>query len=137
MAAEIWTVWRRIRNRSSHSLRVVDRCALDDVRAVEGCAARTSERSTDDCDPAAGGTVARAVGVVAAELVPDGRIGYHLIRAEAGRCFGPIERPSSPLGTTADRFSECVALSIGLGDPPGQNTLKTALSSPSYGGCDG
>ncbi len=75
------------------------------------------------------------IGVTAAEVVPDGRIGYHLIRAETAGVLSDVERSPSPLGTTIDHYSECVALGIGLGDEPGQNLLSSALTSPAYSGC--
>jgi hypothetical protein len=76
------------------------------------------------------------LGVLAAEVVPDGRIGYHLVRARAEGVLEPVERPQSPLGTTVDQFSECVAFGIGLGDPPDSTIWETALASPSYFGCE-
>lgn len=75
------------------------------------------------------------VGVVVAELVPDGRIGYHLLRAERADLIDTGERTPSPLGTTTDHFSECIAITIGLGDRPGEHVVSSALRSPSYVGC--
>jgi hypothetical protein len=76
------------------------------------------------------------IGVTAGEIVPDGRIGYHLLRAEKSGMLSAVERSPSPLGTTIDHFSECVALGIGLGDEPGQNIVSSALTSPTYSGCE-
>ena len=75
------------------------------------------------------------LGVTIAELVPDGRIGHHLVRAKEAGLLSKVERPPSPLGTITDRFSECVAITVGLGDRPGANLLDRALRSPSYVGC--
>ena len=76
------------------------------------------------------------VGVVAAELVPDGRIGYHVLRAQRAGLIDTGEHTPSPLGTTTDHFSECVAITIGLGDRPGDSVVTSALRSPSYVGCE-
>lgn len=75
------------------------------------------------------------LGVVAAEAVPDGRIGYHLLRAEAAGTLESTERSPSSLGTTTDHFSECVALTVGLGDRAGDNIVAAALRSSTYIGC--
>jgi hypothetical protein len=75
------------------------------------------------------------LGVVLAELVPDGRIGYHLVRARSEGILSAAQYSESPLGTTIDHYTECIALSVGLGDGPNQNILETALTSPTYGAC--
>jgi hypothetical protein len=76
------------------------------------------------------------VGVVAAEVVPDGRIAAHVAagmqRGEIGAENGTV----SLLGTNADHYAECVAVLIGVGDPPG-NIVKRALYSATAYGCVG
>jgi hypothetical protein len=75
------------------------------------------------------------VGVVAGEVVPDGRIAYNLLRGHRAGIFGVEERPPTPLGTTMDRYTECVAVTVGLGDPTGSSLLESAVVSPAYRGC--
>jgi hypothetical protein len=75
------------------------------------------------------------LGVVAAEVVPDGRIANHLVRAEDEGIVDRVERDPSPLGTTTDHYSECVAASIGLGDLRGENVYTRAMRDPAYYGC--
>ena len=76
-----------------------------------------------------------AVGVLLAELVPDGRIGYHLLRAEQADVITPVERPTTEVGTLADHFTECTALSVGLGEHPDKGFVANAMLSPTYAGC--
>ena len=76
-----------------------------------------------------------AVGVLLAELVPDGRIGYHLLRAEQAGVITPVERPMTAVGTLADHFTECTALSVGLGEHPDKGFVANAMLSPTYAGC--
>jgi hypothetical protein len=76
------------------------------------------------------------VGVVAAEVVPDGRIGAHLANAMQRGEITSEDRTVSLLGTTADHYAECVAVMIGLGDQPG-NLVRRALFSASSYGCVG
>ena len=75
------------------------------------------------------------IGVVAAEVVPDGRIANHLVRAEDEGIVDRVERDESLLGTTTDHWSECVAASIGLGDLPDENVYTRAMRYPAYYGC--
>jgi hypothetical protein len=76
-----------------------------------------------------------AVGVLLAELVPDGRIGYHLVRAEQADVLTPVERPTTAVGTLADHFTECTGLSVGLGEHPTKGFVANAMLSPTYAGC--
>lgn len=75
------------------------------------------------------------VGVLVAEVVPDGRIAYHLLRAERAGLITSVERPTTVLGTRADQFTECTAFSVGLGDHPDEGFVSNALLSPAYVGC--
>jgi hypothetical protein len=76
------------------------------------------------------------VGVVAAELVPDGRIAAHLATAMQRGEITSEDRTVSLLGTTADHYAECVAVMISLGDQPG-NIVRRSLYSASSFGCEG
>jgi hypothetical protein len=75
-------------------------------------------------------------GVVVAELVPDGRIAYNVLRGHRAGVLGIEERPLTPLATTMDRYTECVTVTVGLGDPEGSNFVTSAIVSPAYGGCE-
>jgi hypothetical protein len=75
------------------------------------------------------------IGVVLAEVVPDGRIAYHLLRADHAELLGPTQASTSPLATRRDHWTECNRLSTGLGDPPGTNIIQSALKNPTYVGC--
>jgi hypothetical protein len=76
------------------------------------------------------------LGVVVAEVVPDGRIAAHVSHAMQRGEIDAQDRTVSLLGTTADHYAECVAVMIGLGDPPG-NLVKRALYSATAYGCVG
>jgi hypothetical protein len=67
------------------------------------------------------------IGVVAAETVPDTRIAHHLLDAERAGIIGVSDPGPTPLGTTAARYSECTAFSVGLGDPRGENFVSAAM----------
>lgn len=76
--------------------------------------------------------------VIAAELVPDERIANQLLDAEESGVVAPADDRPTPLGTRFPYFSECSALSIGLGDLPGDGAVVSAIRSPVYaGGCRG
>jgi hypothetical protein len=76
------------------------------------------------------------VGVVAAEVVPDGRVAANLVTAMQRGEITSENRTVSLLGTTADHFAECVAVMISLGDQPG-NVVRRSLYSASSFGCVG
>jgi hypothetical protein len=74
------------------------------------------------------------VGVVAAEVVPDGRIAAQLVSATRRGELRSDEWTRSLLGMPMAHWGECLGASIGLGDPPG-NPVKQALYSASSRGC--
>ena len=76
-----------------------------------------------------------AVGVIAAELVPDGRIADQLVDAQAAGLLISPELARTPLGTIPARYTECTVLSIGLGDRPGANVVANAMLAGAYTGC--
>jgi hypothetical protein len=76
------------------------------------------------------------LGVLVAEVVPDGRIASHLVQAEAEGILDRVERDPSPLATTTDHYSECVAATVGLGDLPGQDLFTRTMRAPAYYGCE-
>ena len=78
------------------------------------------------------------LGVIAAELIPDGRIANQLLDAEEARVVAPADDRPTPLGTRFPYFSECGAFSVGLGDLGGDGAVVSAVRSPVYaGGCRG
>jgi hypothetical protein len=76
-----------------------------------------------------------AVGVMAAELVPDERIADQLVAAQSAELLISPDSDQTPLGTTAERYTECTAFSIGLGDRPGEDLVANALLSGGHTGC--
>jgi hypothetical protein len=79
--------------------------------------------------------LAAAALVIAAEMVPDRLVADALVEGVDKGLVIDQEYPVTGLGNRADRWSECVALTIGLGDPPESHNLQTAFSSPSLGRC--
>jgi hypothetical protein len=75
------------------------------------------------------------IGVVVAEVVPDGRIAYHLLRADHAGHLGTTQASTSPLGTRRDHWTECNRISTGLGDEEGDGIIASALKNPTYVGC--
>jgi hypothetical protein len=75
------------------------------------------------------------IGVVAADMVPNERIADNLLDARAAEQIGPTVSAATPLGTTAARYAECTAFSLGLGTRPGANVLTNAIRTPAYTGC--
>ena len=49
--------------------------------------------------------------------------------------IGPSDENATPLGTSAARYTECTAFSLGLGARADANVLTNAMSSPAYTGC--
>ena len=75
------------------------------------------------------------IGVVAADLVPNDPIADNLLDARDAGQIGPSDENMTPLGTSAARYTECTALSLGLGSRPGDNVLTNTMRSPAYTGC--
>ena len=75
------------------------------------------------------------VGVVAADLVPNDPIADNLLDARDAEQIGPSDENATPLGTSAARYTECTAFSLGLGARADANVLTNAMSSPAYTGC--
>lgn len=73
--------------------------------------------------------------VIGAEMVPDRAIADSLLGALDRGLVNEVQYPVTGLGLRIDRFSECVAMTVGLGDPPDSNNVQTALSSPTLGSC--
>ena len=63
------------------------------------------------------------IGVVAADLVPNDPIADNLLDARDAEQIGPSDENATPLGTSAARYTECTAFSLGLGTRPGDERL--------------
>ena len=77
------------------------------------------------------------IGVMAAYAVPDARIADHLIDAEHAGILTDTSHPGpTPLGTTAARYTECTAFSLGLAGVSGEGFVAHALLGTAYTGCE-
>lgn len=74
--------------------------------------------------------------VVAAEVVPDGRIAYALLRSIDRGDLTTENYVRTGLGNQIDKFGDCIVLGNGLGDPPGGSLLSRSVASPSLGSCE-
>lgn len=74
-------------------------------------------------------------GLVFAELVPDRWVIDALEEAENTGSIDAEQRPFDNAGTQIDEFSECVALSVGLGETADQGLLETVALAPHLGPC--
>lgn len=75
------------------------------------------------------------IGVVAAELVPDGRIIYNVIEAEQLGLIDGVDYSDTPLGTRTGPRADCMVVTVGLGDRGDHNVVERALLSPTMGTC--
>ncbi|GMQ98773.1 MAG: hypothetical protein BMS9Abin17_1301 [Acidimicrobiia bacterium] len=73
--------------------------------------------------------------VIGAEMVPDRFVADALVEGIEEGLITEVEHPITGLGNQVDRWTECIALTIGLGDPDGSNNLQTAITSPVIGKC--
>jgi len=73
--------------------------------------------------------------VIGAEMVPDRFVADALVQGIEEGLITEVEHPTTGLGNKVDRWTECIALTIGLGDPDGSNNLQTAITSPVIGKC--
>ena len=76
------------------------------------------------------------IGVMGAAAVPDVRIAEHLVDAERAGILGPSHPGPTPLGTTAARYTECTAFSLGLGDSGSEDLFDAAMQGMAYPGCE-
>lgn len=74
-------------------------------------------------------------GAVAAEVVPDSRVADSLVKAIGTGDLTAAEYGRSPSGRQVDHYTECIALTEGLGDPPGTTPFETAATSPDLNRC--
>ncbi|MEM9204448.1 MAG: hypothetical protein AAGC53_22640, partial [Actinomycetota bacterium] len=74
-------------------------------------------------------------GLVFAEAVPDVWVIDALEEGEASGALDPQQQPIDPSGAAVDEFSECITLSIGLGETADQGLLNTVALAPFLGSC--
>ncbi|MEZ5382505.1 MAG: hypothetical protein R2754_12020 [Microthrixaceae bacterium] len=74
--------------------------------------------------------------MVASELIPDRLLADRLVDSlESGDLSAELRRPT-PSGGQADRFTECIVITVGLGDPVGTSPVETAVTNPTLGNCE-
>jgi hypothetical protein len=73
--------------------------------------------------------------VILAETVPDALVADALVEGIHKGQVTQTEHPRTGLDNRVDRWTECIALTVGLGDPTDSNKLKTAIISPQLGKC--
>lgn len=74
-------------------------------------------------------------GAVAAEAVPDSPIANNLVDAIASRNLTTVNHGRTPSGRRLDHYTECIAITEGLGDPRGSTPFETAASNPDLDKC--
>ena len=75
-------------------------------------------------------------GLVFGELVPDRWVIDALEEAERTDALDAGQQPFDDAGTQIDRFTECITVSVGLGEAAGQSLLDTIALAPHLGPCD-
>ncbi len=73
--------------------------------------------------------------VLAADVIPDRAITRHLGVEILNERLTTEDYGPALTGHEIDRFSDCIAITIGLGSPPGTNPIESAVSSPTLGKC--
>ena len=73
--------------------------------------------------------------VVLADLVPDRLIVDQLVVALRNGGLPREDYGTGWTGHRVDQFTDCLGLTIGLGDLPGTNVLSSAIESPTLGKC--
>lgn len=74
-------------------------------------------------------------GLIFAETVPDRWVVEVLEEAAASGALTRAEQPFDDAGAQVDRWSECITMSVGLGESAGQSILDTAALAPHLGPC--
>ncbi len=73
--------------------------------------------------------------VVLADAIPDRPIARHLGVEILNERLTTEDYGTALSGHQIDRFTDCIGITIGLGSPPGTNTIESAISSPTLGKC--
>ena len=71
--------------------------------------------------------------VVLADAIPDRPIARHLGTEILNERLTTEDYGTALTGHQIDRFTDCIGITIGLGSPPGTNTIESAISSPTSG----
>lgn len=74
-------------------------------------------------------------GLIFAELVPDRWVISALEDAENNGSLDAQQQPIDNGGTSVDEFTECITLSVGLGETSGQGLFETVALAPHLGSC--
>ena len=70
-----------------------------------------------------------------ADAIPDRSITRHLGTEILNERLTTEDYGTALSGHEIDRFTDCIGITIGLGSPPGTNTIESAISSPTLGKC--
>ncbi len=73
--------------------------------------------------------------VVVADLVPTQQVVDHLVEGVESGELTANQYHQSAFGNQVDEFTDCVAVTIGLGNRPGVNPVESAIRSPTLGSC--
>lgn len=73
--------------------------------------------------------------VLLADAIPDRAITRHLGVEILNERLTTENYGPALTGHEIDRHTDCVGITIGLGSPPGTNTIESAISSPTLGRC--
>ena len=74
--------------------------------------------------------------VIAAEMVPDRLVADSLLEGIDRGWVTTTHHPTTGLDNRVDRWTECYALTMGLGDPPTSNNVQSAIINPQLGKCE-
>jgi hypothetical protein len=73
---------------------------------------------------------------VVSDNVPDRLVMESLVEATEEGSLDAAQYDTGLVGHRVDRFTECVAITVGLGDEPGTGTVASAIRAPTLGPCD-
>ena len=73
--------------------------------------------------------------MVVADNVPDRMVMEHLFDATVDGSLDAGDYGSGLAGRRVDHFTECIAITVGVGDPAGVNSLESAIVTPTLGKC--
>jgi hypothetical protein len=73
--------------------------------------------------------------MVVADNVPDRLVMEHLFDATVDGSLDAEDYGWGYAGRRVDQFTECIAITVGVGDPAGVDTLKSAIVTPTLGKC--
>ena len=74
--------------------------------------------------------------MVVSDNVPDRLVMDSLFEATEEGSLDAEQYGTGLVGHRVDSFTECVAITVGLGDEPGTGTVASAIRTPTLGPCD-